>query len=606
MFAQQDYHQPLNHNLSQLIFSFLDPKDEANARLVCKNWEFVCNESRKLLIAWFDSNGTWNSNPEEFFRRLFSRPTHFSRMLDHLNPLALPKEIYSLRGTIVDKIKLTPEERILQFYEVLQEVDQKAPAAKAGEIDRWEFSNKIFFMKTNLESIMFAVNTFDKNELQKLINYATNILGYIDETNGRPDSIDFLNDPLLMTRINKKLELQKKLKEVMIRTGKTLGFLGNSVNDHEQNPPFNYKNLMCVIKDPKSHSDLHRYLKPLWLLSQCQDGEENLEKNCLMTFSTTLSDLFPKSNNISKEKSIFKKTVEVSKEYQWLLNQPYWPAYIDDIDTWYDGFKFYDQLSLTNPPLDEAEKIYALFCHIFADQEIPYKKGHFENMRIVLHEFYDLKDNYEKQICLYKDIPSPTIDESLRWAEAYIEADKHDEAIDLFDAILKIPEEKKLKVLEKHGTFRLYILQKQLKAILKSTNYLKHKEKAYGILKELLQATENTRKLQIKVLIETDEGLRNKEFICDTHIRKSKVLFYQNCLKYLFEKESIINCLKSTKSDEISEIVFGMVKNTDLKQFNLEELKMLKNFSIKQLETLFSTVKKCEGELRTLVLYHFR
>jgi hypothetical protein len=86
----------------ELIFPYLNPKDEASLRLGCKKLYDLSNKSRKQLEKEVPSTF------EDLLTWIFFRPSHFSIFLDRLILLGSPEELYSMRG-IPDKIKSQPK-----------------------------------------------------------------------------------------------------------------------------------------------------------------------------------------------------------------------------------------------------------------------------------------------------------------------------------------------------------------------------------------------------------------------------------------------------------------------------------------------------------------
>jgi hypothetical protein len=383
------------NGVAQKIFLDLDPKSEANTRLVCTKWRFLCDTNPGSLRVSFDSGKAWELEPEEFIPLLLSYNVLFFRILDHLDPLVSPDTIYSLKGKILEKIKLTPQERLLQLCNELQSLIVDAPKAREEIIDSSEFHHTIIKFMDTTQKIIYKASDFDKNnkelqkfivilqnamegtvnheifhnelqnlmiaaqkvdlltkteeidsfnfhyefqmlmgttqevigkrisefesnkelhtlllsmqkikegtdgrfkffdDLQMLMKNAANMNGYIKKTIHQLDPIIF-PDNASQTRMSKKLELQKKFRDVMISTGKTLGFLEKNCNFEEYDyvsNPFNFETFLEVRKDTQNHPSLHRFLKSLWLLNQCQDGIESLEMNSLTDFTSKFKNL---------------------------------------------------------------------------------------------------------------------------------------------------------------------------------------------------------------------------------------------------------------------------------------------------------------------------
>ncbi len=394
-----------------------------------------------------------------------------------------------------------------------------------------------------------------------------NPLGLLDQTKS-------MRGKIVVESVKSSSQLQEKLQDVLSQTGKTLGFLG-------EGNTLNYESLSENIKNVKNHPHLHQHLKALWLLNQCEKEKETVEK-----FSKAFDDFWPNKDGFRKKEEGLTKTEELDPQFEWLLKQPFWTAYTDESDMWFSIFVLYDALRM---PSSKAEPIYSLYSQIF-----PYEKLISEIMRDTLYNVYDLKNEFEKQIDIYKGTSYLTMKDFFKLLQAYNHSHQYKEAINLFESTINNFKEKKIDIKDKApNSFHFYLYTDYLQTILKSNVFLEYKKKAYEILKELQNATENTEKSNLFFVFTYEDGVNENDFNKD--IEKKEVLFYENCLKYLFEEGSILNCLNEGANPEI---VRDMVTHAGLEKFSKELLGLQKFFKEKCNE-IFSETGKCEGSLRT-------
>ena len=175
--------------VAQIIFSYLDGKSEGQARLVCKNWKFLCDKEREPLIKWFISKETWTSTPEDFLRRVFHRPGHFQKMLDLLDPF---NETCSIRSNFFKGMKVPLDDLqtfLKQYRNESKELNDDKPISP-----------------TNLLKIRFY------KKLQETL-YSTGVtLGFFKEN----DMVDYRSLLTVLKNDTHHLQLRDHLKAIYL------------------------------------------------------------------------------------------------------------------------------------------------------------------------------------------------------------------------------------------------------------------------------------------------------------------------------------------------------------------------------------------------------